>query len=62
LSNLAMIENLRRAEDHAWRERLKRQQVLARPGRMFDAVHSCTAVRRPPGHVREKSRFLKLFQ
>jgi hypothetical protein len=35
LRNLAMIENIRRAEDPAWRERLERQQVLARLGRMF---------------------------
>ena len=35
LRNLAMIENIRRAEDPAWRERLKRQQVVARLGRMF---------------------------
>ena len=26
LRNLAMIENIRRAEDPAWRERLERQQ------------------------------------
>jgi hypothetical protein len=30
LRNLAMIENIRRAEDPAWRERLERQQVVAR--------------------------------
>ena len=35
LRNLAMIENIRRAEDPAWRERLERQQVLARLGRLF---------------------------
>ena len=35
LRNLAMIENIRRAEDPAWRDRLERQQVLARLGRMF---------------------------
>jgi hypothetical protein len=35
LRNLAMIENIRRAEDPAWRERLERQQVLVRLGRMF---------------------------
>ena len=35
LRNLAMIENIRRAEDPAWGERLERQQVLARLGRMF---------------------------
>jgi hypothetical protein len=29
LRNLAMIENIRRAEDPAWRERLEQQQVLA---------------------------------
>ena len=36
LRNLAMIENIRRAQDPAWRERLERQQVLARLGRLFD--------------------------
>ncbi len=35
LRNLAMIENIRRAEDPAWRERLEQQQVVARLGRMF---------------------------
>jgi hypothetical protein len=35
LRNLAMIENIRRAQDPAWRERLERQQVVARLGRMF---------------------------
>jgi hypothetical protein len=35
LRNLAMIENIRRAEDPAWRERLERQQVLVRLGRVF---------------------------
>jgi hypothetical protein len=35
LRNLGMIENIRRAEDPAWRERLERQQVVARLGRMF---------------------------
>ena len=35
LRNLAMIENIRRAEDPAWRERLERQQVVARLGQRF---------------------------
>ena len=35
LRNLAMIENVRRAEDPSWRERLERQQVVARLGRLF---------------------------
>jgi hypothetical protein len=35
LRNLAMIENIRRAEDPAWREWLERQHVVARLGRMF---------------------------
>jgi hypothetical protein len=35
LRNLAMIENIRRAEDPAWRDRLEQQQVIARLGRMF---------------------------
>jgi hypothetical protein len=38
LRNLAMIENIRRAEDPAWRERLEQQQVLARLGRTFGRV------------------------
>jgi hypothetical protein len=40
LRNLAMIENIRRAEDPAWRERLERQQVVARLGRMFGRVEN----------------------
>ncbi len=35
LRNLVMIENIRRAEDPAWRDRLERQQMLARVGRLF---------------------------
>ena len=35
LRNLALIENIRRAEDPAWHERLERQQVAARLGRLF---------------------------
>ena len=35
LRNLAMLENIRRAEDPAWREWLERQQVVARLGRRF---------------------------
>jgi hypothetical protein len=37
LRNLTMIDNIRRAEDPVWRERLERQQVLARLGRLFGA-------------------------
>ena len=40
MRNLAMIENIRRAEDPAWRERLERQQVLARLGRMFGRIEN----------------------
>ena len=40
LRNLAMIENIRRAEDPAWRERLERQQVVARLGRMFGGLEN----------------------
>jgi hypothetical protein len=40
LRNLAMIENIRRAEDPVWRERLERQQVLARLGRMFGRIEN----------------------
>jgi hypothetical protein len=39
LRNLATIENIRRAEDPAWRERLE-QQVLARLGRPFGRVEN----------------------
>jgi len=35
LRNLAMIENIRRAEDPAWTEALERQQTVARLGRRF---------------------------
>ena len=38
LRNLVMIENIRRAEDPAWRDRLERQQVLARLGRRSAAA------------------------
>jgi hypothetical protein len=38
LRDPAMIENIRLAEDPAWRERLERQQVVARLGRMFGRV------------------------
>ena len=40
LRNLAMVENIRRAEDPAWRERLEQQQVLARLGRVFGRVEN----------------------
>jgi hypothetical protein len=35
LRNLAMVENIRRAEDPAWCDRLERRQVVARLGRLF---------------------------
>ena len=35
LRNFVRIENIRRAQDPAWRERLERQQVMARLGRLF---------------------------
>jgi hypothetical protein len=47
LRNLAMIENIRRAEDPAWRERLEQQQILARLGRMFGRV--CVSALAGPG-------------
>ena len=69
MRNLAMIENIRRAEDRAWRERLERQQVVARLGRMFGGVENPLQamldhanalreeLRRPPPHRRaSKSR------
>jgi hypothetical protein len=40
LRNLAMIVNIRRAEDPAWRERLERQQAVVRLGRMFGRVEN----------------------
>jgi hypothetical protein len=40
LRNLAMVENIRRAEDPARRERLERQQVVARLGRLFGRVEN----------------------
>jgi hypothetical protein len=40
LRNFAMIENIRRAEGPALRERLQQQQVLARLGRMFGRVEN----------------------
>jgi hypothetical protein len=40
LRNLATIENIRRAEDPAWRERLERQQAVVRLGRMFGRVEN----------------------
>ena len=54
LRNLVMIENIRRAEDPAWRERLERQQVLARLGRLFGAsVHPLEEM---PDHARTLRR------
>ncbi len=35
LRNLAMIENIRRAQDPAWTEALERQQTMLRLGRRF---------------------------
>jgi hypothetical protein len=35
LRNLAMLENIRRAGDPTWRDRLERQQTLARLGHRF---------------------------
>ena len=35
LRNLVMIENIRRAEDLAWHDRLEQQQVVARLGQRF---------------------------
>jgi hypothetical protein len=40
LRNLAMVENIRRAGDPAWRERVERQQVAARLGRLFGRVEN----------------------
>jgi hypothetical protein len=35
LRNLAMLKNIRRAADPAWRDRLERQQTLARLKHLF---------------------------
>ena len=35
LRNFTMIENIRRSEDSAWRERVERQQVQTRLGPLF---------------------------
>jgi septal ring factor EnvC (AmiA/AmiB activator) len=35
LRNLAMLESIRRVADPAWRDRLERQQTLARLERLF---------------------------
>ena len=57
LRNLAMIENIRRAEDPAWRERLERQQVVARLGRMFGGVeHPLQAMLDHADALREELR------
>jgi hypothetical protein len=53
LRNLAMIENIRRAEDPAWRERLEQQQVLARLGRMFGRAED------PPRALQDHADALK---
>jgi hypothetical protein len=53
LRNLAMIENIRRAEDPAWRERLEQQQVLARLGRMFGRAED------PPQALQDHADALK---
>jgi hypothetical protein len=46
LRNLAMVENVRRAEDPAWRDRLEWQQVVARLGRMFGRAEDPLQARR----------------
>jgi hypothetical protein len=57
LRNLAMVENIRRAEDPGWRERLERQQVLARLGRMFGRVENpLQAMQDHAGALREELR------
>jgi hypothetical protein len=57
LRNLAMIGNIRRAEDPAWRERLERQQVVARLGRMFGrAENPLQAMHDHAEALREKLR------
>jgi hypothetical protein len=64
LRNLAMIENIRRAEDPAWCDRLEQQQVIVRLGRMFghhpspleamlDYAHTCKQELRP-GRSRDR--------
>ena len=49
LRNLAMVENIARAEDPAWCGRLERQRVVARLGRMFHHVENpCRRCRTMP--------------
>jgi hypothetical protein len=53
LRNLAMIENIRRAQDPTWRERLEQQQVVARLGRMFGRAED------PLGALHDHARTLE---
>ena len=57
LRNLAMLENIRRAEDPVWRERLERQQVLARLGRLFGrSTHPLEAMADYADRLRQELR------
>jgi hypothetical protein len=57
LGNLAMVENIRRAEDPAWRERLERTEVVARLGRSFGRVENpLQAMRDHADAVKEELR------
>jgi hypothetical protein len=61
LRNLAMVENIRRAENTAWRERLEQQQVLARLGRTFGRVENpLQAMRDHADALKEELRWTPL--
>ena len=61
LRNLAMIENIRRAEDPAWCDRLEQQQVIAKLGRMFGRNESPLEAMLEYAHTRkEKLRAMSL--
>jgi hypothetical protein len=54
LRNLAMIENIRRAEDPAWCDRLEQQQVALRLGRMFGRNESPLEAMLDHAHARKE--------
>jgi hypothetical protein len=61
LRNLTMIENIRRAEDPAWCDRLEQQQVIAKLGRMFGRNESPLEAMLDYAHTRkEKLRAMSL--
>jgi hypothetical protein len=58
LRHLTMIEKIRRAEDPTWRQRLERQEVMAKLGRMFGRARSrsrrCIIKPRRPRRSRDR--------